>query len=78
MKILSNEEYRTMIVREKCLVECIDYALKQLGMMDGRDIVQMSNDSRYYFWDAIGHLKGSMHYYKDDAKYKDELIKPEA
>ena len=76
MKIISNEEYRLMKIKEQCLVDAIDRALMLLGNMDASKFssTEIGVEENYYFWNAIGHLKGSLHNYQ--VKHKNEWIEP--
>jgi len=76
MKIISNDEYRHMKVREQCLVDAIDRALMLLGNIDNSKFRcdGIGVEDNYYFWSAIGTLKGSLHDYQ--VKHKNEWIEP--
>lgn len=76
MKILSNEEYRHMKVKEQCLVDAIDYALMLLGNIDKEKFRcdKIGVEENFYFWSAIGTLKGALYEYQ--CKHKDEWIEP--
>lgn len=76
MKILSNEEYRHMKVKEQCLVDAIDYALMLIGNMDKEKLRcdKIGVEDNYYFWNAIGRLEGAVYGYQ--CKHKDEWIEP--
>lgn len=76
MKILSNEEYRLMKVKEQCLVDAIDRALMLLGNIDASKFrsTEIGTEENYYFWSAIGTLMGSL--YDSQVKHKSEWIEP--
>ena len=76
MKILSNEEYRLMKVKEQCLVDAIDRALMLLGNIDKSKFssTEIGIEENYYFWSAMGCLKGSIYDYQ--VKHKNEWIEP--
>ena len=76
MKIISNEEYRLMKVKEQCLVDAIDRALMLLGNIDKGKFssTEIGIEENYYFWSAIGCLKGSIYDYQ--VKHKNEWIEP--
>lgn len=76
MKILTNEDYRQIQVKEKCLVDSIDRALMLLGNIDRSKFScdEIGVEENFYFWSAIGTLKGALYDY--EPKYKSEWIEP--
>lgn len=76
MKILTNEDYRQMQVKEKCLVDAIDHALMLLGNIDRSKFGcnEIGVEENFYFWSAIGTLKGALYDY--EPKHKSEWIEP--
>lgn len=76
MKIITNDEYRHMKVKEQCLVDAIDRALMLLGKIDKGTFScdKIGVEENYYFWSAIGTLKGAL--YENECKHKDEWIEP--
>lgn len=76
MKILTNEEYRLLKVKEQCLTDAIDYALMLLGNIDKSKFSydNFGAEENYYFWSAIGTLKGALYDYT--CKHKNEWIEP--
>ena len=76
MKIVSNDEYRHMKVKEQCLADAIDRALMLLGNIDKGTFScdKIGVEENYYFWSAIGTLKGAL--YENECKHKDKWIEP--
>ena len=76
MKIISSDEYCHMKVKEQCLVDAIDRALMLLGNIDkgAFSCDKIDAEGNYYFWSAIGTLKGAL--YENECKHKDEWIEP--
>ncbi len=61
MKILSDKEYRHLVLEREALIEVIDHSLKQFSKLD-REQPLWKADNAFYFWDSIGRMMVTLEY----------------